>query len=57
MYGGTDDEGEPLYCTILKGSRLVEIERKSHANGKAVPVVVDSGASGQYFDDLIIPDL
>ena len=57
MYGGTDDEGEPLYCTILKGSRLVEIERKSHANGKAVPVVVDSGASGQNFDDLIIPDL
>ena len=34
-----------------------EIERKPRANGNVVTVVVDSGTSGHYFDNLIIPEL
>ena len=34
-----------------------EIERKPHESGNVVTVLVDSGASGHHFDDIIIPDL
>ena len=57
MYGGTDGEGEPLYGAALMASESAEIERKLRVNGNVVTVLVDSGASGHHFDDLIIPEL
>ena len=33
------------------------VERKPHGCGKQVTVLVDSGASGNYFDDQLIPEL
>ena len=57
MYGGTDAEGEPLYGLAPTESKPAEIERKQHERGNVATVLVDSGASGQYFDDLVIPKL
>ena len=57
MYGGTDGESEPIYGMAPMESKLAEIERKLHESGNAVTVLVDSGASGHYFDNLIIPEL
>ena len=57
MYGGTDGEGEPLYGLAPTEPDSVEIERKPHESGNVVTVLVDSGASGHYFDGLIIPEL
>ena len=57
MYGGTDGEGEPLYGLAPTEPDSVEIERKPHESGNVVTVLVDSGASGYYFDDLIIAEL
>ena len=57
MYGGTDGEDEPLYGAALMASESAEIERKLRVNGNVVTVLVDSGASGHHFDDLIIPEL
>ena len=56
MYGGTDGEGEPLYGLAPTEPDSVEIERKPHESGNVVTVLVDSGASGYYFDDLIIAE-
>ena len=57
MYGGTDGEGKPLYGKAPTESEPAEIERKPHERGNVVTVLVDSGASGHCFDDLIIPEL
>ena len=57
MYGTTDGEGEQLYDTALMASRPAEIERKPYVNGNVDAVLVDRGASGHYFDDLVIPEL
>lgn len=56
MYGATNDESERLYGAALVASGPVEIERKPHANGNVVNVLVDSGISGHYFDDLLLPE-
>ena len=56
-YGGTDGEGEPLYGVALRTSGPAEIKRKLYVNGYVVHVLVCSGASDHYFDDLIIPEL
>ena len=57
MYGVTDGEGEPLYGMAPMESEPAEIEPKPHESGNVATVLVDSGASGHYFDDLIIPEL
>ena len=57
MYGGTDGEGEPLYGMAPMESEPAEIEHKPHESSNVVTVLVDSGASGHYFDGLIIPEL
>ena len=57
MYGVTDGEGEPLYGMAPRESEPAEIERKPRESDNLVAVQVDSGASGHYFDDLIIPEL
>ena len=53
----TDGEDEPLYSAALMTSEPSEIERKPHMNGNVDIVLVDSGDSVHYFDDLIIPEL
>ena len=56
MYGGTNSEGEPLYRTARMVLRPAAFKHKSSAgDDSSVTVLVDSGASGHYFDDLIIP--
>ena len=57
MYGGTDGEGEPQYGTALMASGPAAFKHKLSAGGNSVTVLVDSGASGHYFDGLIIPSL
>ena len=57
MYGGIDDEGGPLYGTALMASRPAAFKHKPSAGDDSVTVLVDSGASGHYFDNLIIPSL
>ena len=57
MYGGTDGEGKPLHGTALMASRPAAFKHKAGAGDDSVTVLVDSGASGYYFDDLIIPSL
>ena len=39
----------------LVGADPAKIERLPHESGDVVTVLVDSGASGHYFDDTIIP--
>ena len=46
MYGMASVEPDPA-----------EMGRKPHESGKDVTVLVDSGASGHYFDDNFIPNL
>ena len=55
MYGGTDGEGEPPYGMAPMESEPARIERNE--SGNVVTVLVDNGASGHYFDDLIILEL
>ena len=57
MYGGTDGEGEPLYGMAPMEPEPAEIERKPHESGNVVLILVDSGASSHYFDDMLFPDL
>ena len=57
MYGGTDGEGGPLYGTPLMASGPAAFKHKTSAGDSIVTVLVDSRASGHYFDDLIIPSL
>ena len=57
MYGGTDGKGEPLYGTALMTSGPAALKHKPSAGDDSVAVLVDSGAFGHYFDDLIIPSL
>ena len=57
IYEGTDGEGEPLYDTALMASGPVAFKHKPSAGDDSVTVLVDSGASGHYFDDLIVPSL
>ena len=57
IYGGTDGEGEPLYGTALMASGPAAFKHKLSAGDDRVTVLVDSGASGHYFDDIIIPSL
>ena len=54
---GTDGEGEPLYGTALMASGPAAFKHKPSAGDDSVTVLVDSGVSGHYFDDLIIPSL
>ena len=57
MYGGTDGEGEPLYGTDLMASEPSTFKHKPSAGDDSVTVLVDSGASCHYFDELNIPSL
>ena len=57
IYGGTDDEGESLYGTALVASGPAAFKHKLSAGDNSVTVLVDSGASGYYFNDLITPSL
>ena len=57
MNEGTDGEGRSLYGVAPVEPTPSEIERKPHESGNVFTVLVDSGASGHYFDDTIIPDL
>ena len=54
MFGGGDGEGEPLYGMALIASGPAAFKHKPSAGDDSVTVLVDSGASGHYFDDLII---
>ena len=38
-------------CTELMASESPGVERKPNDGGKQVPILVDSGALGNYFDD------
>ena len=57
MYVGTNGEREPLYGTALMAPGPVAFKHKPSAGDDSVNVLVNSGASGHYFDDLIIPSL
>ena len=57
MYGGADGKGEPLYGTALVASGPAAFKHKPSAGDDSVTALVGSGASGHYFDDLIIPSL
>ena len=56
-YGGTDGKGEPLYSTALMALEPAAFKHKPSACDDSVTALVDSGASGHYFDDPIIPGL
>ena len=57
FYGGTDSEGESLYGMALMASEPAIFKHNPSAGDDSVTVLVDSGASGHYLDDLIIPSL
>ena len=57
MNVGMDSEGGSFYGMTPVELEPAEIERKPHEIGNVVTVLVDSGASGHYFDDTFIPDL
>ena len=57
MYEGTDGEGEPLDDTALMVSERAAFKHKPSARDDSVAVLRDSGASGHYFDGLIISSL
>ena len=57
MYVGTNGEREPLYDTALMAPGPAAFKHKPSAGDDSVTVLVNSGASGHYFDDLIIPSL
>ena len=57
MYEGTDGEGEPLYGPALMALGPAAFKHMPSAGDDSVTVLVDSGAFGHYFDDLIIPSL
>ena len=57
MYGRTDGEGQLLYDTALMASGPAAFKHKPSSGDDTVTVLVDSRASGHYFDDLIIPSL
>ena len=57
MYEGTVGEREPLYDTALMASGPAAFKHKPSVGDDSVSILVDSGASGHYFDDLIIPSL
>ena len=57
MYEGTDGEGELLYGPALMASGPAAFKHMPSAGDDSVTVLVDSGAVGHYFDDLIIPSL
>ena len=57
MYGGTYGEGEPLNGTALMASGPAAFKHKPSAGDYSVTILVDSGAFGHYFNDLIIPSL
>ena len=57
MYGGTDGEGEPLYGTTLMASVPGVFKHKPSVGDDSVTALVDSGASGHYFGNFIIPSL
>ena len=57
MNGETDGDGGSFYGMAPVEPEPAEIERKPHESGNVVTVLVDSRASGHYFNDTIIPDL
>ena len=57
MYGRTDGEGQLLYDTALMVLGPAAFKHKPSSGDDTVTVLVDSRASGHYFDDLIIPSL
>ena len=57
MYEGTDGEGELLHGPALIASGPATFKHMPSAGDDSVTVLVDSGAFGHYFDDLIIPSL
>ena len=56
MNGETDSGGGSLYGMAPMEPEQAENEHKPHESGH-VAILVDSGASGHYFGDTIIPDL
>ena len=57
VYGVTGGEGEPLYGTTLTALGPAGFKHKPSADDNSVTVLVNSGASGHYFDGLIISSL
>ena len=55
MFGMTDDE-EPVETALIASSSAAITSRNS-VNSNLVTFMMDSGASGYYFDDAIIRDL
>ena len=54
MYRVTDGGREPLYGTALMTSGPATFKHKPSTGDDSAPVLVDSGSSGHYIDDLII---
>ena len=57
MYGGGEGKVKPLCGTALMVTGPVASKHKPSAGDDSVTGLVDSGASGHYFDDLIILSL
>ena len=57
MYGGAEGKVKPLCGTALMVTGPVASKHKPSAGVDSVTGLVDSGASGHYFDDLIILSL
>ena len=53
----TDGEGEPLYGTVLMSPPAPAAYNSASECSILVRVLVDSGTSDHYFDDLFIPEL
>ena len=53
---GTDGKGRPLYGTALMSSPAAIAYNNASDCSDPVHMLVDSGASGHYFDDFLIPE-
>ena len=51
IHGRAKENTETDDCTELVASESTGVERKPNDDGKQVPILIDSGALGNYFDD------
>ena len=57
IYGRANGDGVPIYGAAPLVSETPGVEQKSDDRDNQVTVLVDSRASGNYFDDQLIPQL
>ena len=56
-HGRANEDDVPIYGTAFMASESPGVVQKPHSSDNQVTVLVDSGASGNYFEDQLFPQL